>query len=53
MPYPHRELTYARGMYMRGENLTIQTPDFEDFANKIQDITSRNELVFKLKRMCM
>ena len=23
MPYPHRELTYSRGMYMRGENLTV------------------------------
>lgn len=23
MPFPHRELTYARGMYMRGEQLTI------------------------------
>ena len=23
MPYPHRELTYARGMYMRGENMTV------------------------------
>ena len=23
MPYPHRELTYARGMYMRGENLIV------------------------------
>ena len=23
MPHPHRELTYARGMYMRGENLSV------------------------------
>ena len=33
MPFPHRELTYARGMYMRGESLTVQTPEFETFAN--------------------
>ena len=53
MPYPHRELTYARGMYMRGENLTVQTPNFESFCNDVKNITSRNELIFKLKRKCM
>ena len=53
MPFPHRELTYARGMYMRGEQLTVQTPEFEVFANNIGNITSRNELIFKTKRMCL
>lgn len=53
MPFPHRELTYARGMYMRGEQLTVQTPEFEDFANNIANITSRNELIWKTKRMCI
>ena len=53
MPFPHRELTYARGMYMRGESLTVQTPNFADYANSIANITSRNELIFKLKRMCL
>lgn len=38
---------------MRGENLTVQTPDFEVFANSLKNITSRNELIFKLKRKCM
>ena len=38
---------------MRGENLTVQTPDFDHLANDIGHITSRNELVFKLKRECM
>ena len=40
MPYPHRELTYARCMYHRGENLIVQTPDFVDFANDLADISS-------------
>jgi len=53
MPFPHRELTYARGMYMRGESLTVQTPNFADYANSIAEITSRNELIFRLKRMCL
>jgi hypothetical protein len=53
MPFPHRELTFARGMYMRGESLIVQTPGFEDMANDIANITSRNQLIFKLKRMCM
>jgi len=53
MPFPHRELTYARGMYMRGEQLTVQTPHFEAFSNGIKGITSRNEMIFRLKRMCM
>ena len=35
MPFPHRELTFARGMYMRGESLIVQTPGFEDLANDI------------------
>lgn len=53
MPFPHRELTYARGMYMRGEQLTVQTPEFEVFANNIGNITSRNELIFKTKKFCL
>ena len=53
MPFPHRELTYARGMYMRGEQLTIQTPEFEVFANDIAGVSSSNELMFKVKRMCL
>ena len=53
MPHPHRELAFARGMYMRGEKLTVQTPNFENFANDVADITSRNELIFKVKRMCI
>lgn len=38
---------------MRGENLTVQTPDFETFANDLKNITSRNELIFKIKRKAM
>ena len=38
---------------MRGEKLTVQTPSFENFANDVNDITSRNELIFKVKRMCI
>lgn len=52
-PFPHRELTFARGMYMRGESLTVQTPDFEAFSNLSGNITSRNELIFKIKRLCL
>lgn len=38
---------------MRGEHLTIQTPTFEVFANDIPNVTSRNELIFKVKNMCL
>ena len=51
-PFPHRDLHFARGMYMRGEQLTVQTPNFEVFANDIPNITSRNQLIFKVKNMC-
>ncbi len=47
MPFPHRELTYARGTYMRGEKLTVQTLEFVVFANNIANITSRNELILR------
>lgn len=50
-PMPHREITYARGMYIRGENLLVQTPDMVSFAN-IPEITSRNELIYLVKQMC-
>ena len=53
MPFPHRELTYARGMYMRGEQLTVQSPEFESFANNIAGVTSKNELIFKVKRFSL
>ena len=35
MPFPHKEITYAKGMYERAENLMVQTPDFADFANEL------------------
>ena len=35
MPFPHKEIAYAKGMYERGENLMVQTPDFVDFANEL------------------
>ena len=38
---------------MRGENLTVMTPSFDHFSNDIANITSRNELICKAKRMCM
>ena len=53
MPFPHRELTYARGTYMRGEKLTVQTLEFVVFANNIANITSRNELIFKTNQFCL
>ena len=33
--------------------MIVQTPHFESFANDIGGITSRNELIYKLKRKCM
>ena len=38
---------------MRGEQLTVQTPGFEVFANEIPNITSRNQLIFRVKNMCL
>ena len=31
----------------------MQSPSFENFANDIHDITSRNDLIHKVKRMCL
>lgn len=53
MPHPYRELNHARKMYMRGENLFVQTPDFWEFSNKIGNITNRNLLLLRLKTMAM
>jgi hypothetical protein len=38
---------------MRGEQLTVQTPEFVVFANNIANITSRNELIFKTNQSCL
>jgi hypothetical protein len=53
MPYPHRELNFARKMYMRGDNLLVQTPDFWDFANEVKNITNKNTLIWKVKKFSM
>ena len=42
MPYPHRELNFARKMYMRGDNLLVQSPDFWEFPNDIKNVTNKN-----------
>eukprot|EP00347_Sterkiella_histriomuscorum_P002817 403366692 len=52
-PVLHRELAAARGMYERGENMMVQMPDFVDFANELQGYTSRNKLIFQMKRMML
>jgi hypothetical protein len=49
MPFPHKEIAYAKGMYERGENMMVQTPDFVDFANELGDMCSRNALILKSK----
>lgn len=53
MPYPHRELAFARQLYTKGDKLLVATPDFVDFANKLANITSRNQLIFKCKRLML
>lgn len=53
MPYPHRELNFARKMYMRGDNLLVQSPDFWEFCNEIKSTTSKNNLIWKVKKMAM
>lgn len=53
MPYPHRELNFARKMYMRGDNLLVQSPDFWEFCNEIKNTTSKNNLIWKVKKMAM
>ncbi|CDW85737.1 UNKNOWN [Stylonychia lemnae] len=47
MPVTHRELSFARAMYQRGENTMVQTPDFVDFANDLVNLTSRNKLIYQ------
>jgi len=49
MPFPHKEITYFKGMYERGEQLCVQTPDFVDFSNEFVNFTSRNKLIMKSK----
>lgn len=53
LPYPHRELSIARTNYSRGDKLQVQTPDFVDFANHLAGITSRNQLIYRTKRMML
>ena len=53
MPYPHRELNFARKMYMRGDNLLVQSPDFHEFCNDIKYISNKNTLIWKVKKMAM
>ena len=40
-------------MVTKGDKMVVQTPDFLEFANDVQGITSRNELIYKAKRMMM
>lgn len=54
MPFPNKELGYARLLYSKGMQLMIHTPDFVDFANEIANITSRNLMIMKGKlSLCM
>lgn len=53
MPIPHRELNFIRKLFMRGDNLVIQTPDFWEFSNEIKCITSKTHLIWKVKKMTM
>ena len=53
MPYPHRELNFARKLYLRGDNLLVQSPDFWEFCNNMKGITSKNHLIWKVKKMAM
>ena len=40
-------------MYMRGDNLLVQSPDFWEFCNDIKNITNKNTLIWKVKKMAM
>jgi hypothetical protein len=51
MPYPYKELLFAKEMYYRGESMSVQTPDFVDIANEITNFTSRNSLISAVKKM--
>jgi hypothetical protein len=51
LPYPFKEVQYAREMFSRGERLVVQTPDFVDFANDLSFFTSRNSLIAACKKM--
>lgn len=40
-------------MYMRGDNLLVQSPDFWEFCNEIRNISNKNTLIWKVKKMAM
>jgi len=51
MPYPYKEILYARDMMARGDKLVVQTPDLLDFCNDLKGFTSRNSLISVCKKM--
>ena len=51
MPYPYKELLFAKEMFYRGETLAVHTPDFVDIANETSHFTSRNNLISAVKKM--
>eukprot|EP00347_Sterkiella_histriomuscorum_P005147 403357715 len=53
IPIAHKELGYIKFQYQKGDNLIVMTPDFLDFGHNIANITSRNGLILKVKRMML
>jgi hypothetical protein len=51
MPYPHKELIFAREMNLRGDKMMVMTPDLVDFCNDLKGFTSRNSMISVTKKM--